>query len=277
MTTTIRDGRPSHTHREIAVDLNADPLRLTIDQHCPAAYIGCAGWSFPSACSALFAASGSVLSRYASRFNAVEINSSFYRPHQRKTYQRWADSVPTEFRFSVKVPKLVTHEQRLQGSGAALDRFVDEVAGLGSKLAGALVQLPPSLAFDARVANRFFAMLRRRFSPSIACEPRHPSWFAAATENFWSRYCIARVGADPALCPDAAQPGGAAVWRYWRWHGSPRMYYSEYSDLALTQLAAGARAAAAAGATAWIIFDNTALGHATANAACLQSLLARDG
>jgi len=218
-----------------------------------------------------------VLSRYATRFNAVEINSSFYRPHQRKTYERWAGSVPADFRFSVKLPKLITHELGLRNAGAALDRFIDEVGGLGAKLAGALVQLPPGLAFDARVANQFFAPLRRRFPYAIACEPRHASWFTPAPERIWARYRIARVSADPVLHPHAQASGDHGPWRYWRWHGSPRVYYSEYSDQALQRLAAEVRATSADGTTSWVIFDNTAHGHATANAARLQSLLARHG
>jgi uncharacterized protein YecE (DUF72 family) len=237
-------------------------------------HIGCAGWAIPSAHSALFGAGDSVLARYASRFDAVEINSCFYRSHQRKTYQRWADAVPAGFRFSVKLPKLITHEQRLQRCGAALDRFVDEVGGLGAKLGGALVQLPPSLEFDARVADTFFAMLRRRFPWPVACEARHSTWFTVAAEAMLIRHQIARVVADPVLHRTAGAARSDGDWRYWRWHGSPRVYYSDYSERALAALAVDVHAAAAVGSTPWIIFDNTAHGHATANAARLQSLLA---
>lgn len=236
-------------------------------------HIGCAGWAFPSAHSPLFSEGDSILARYASRFNAVEINSCFYRSHQRKTYERWATATPDDFRFSVKLPKMITHEQRLQRGGAALDRFVDEVAGLGAKLGGVLVQLPPSLEFEARIVNTFFAMLRRRFSAPIACEPRHATWFTAAADVVWTRYRVSRVVADPEL---HREPAAAAdhVWRYWRWHGSPRVYYSEYSERRLQALAAEVRTTAAAGVRPWVIFDNTAHGHATANAARLQALLA---
>jgi len=78
-------------------------------------FVGCAGWSLPREQWPAFAAEGTHLQRYASRFNAVEINSSFYRPHLPKTYARWAQSVPPGFRFSVKVPQRITHELRLQG------------------------------------------------------------------------------------------------------------------------------------------------------------------
>ena len=214
-----------------------------------------------------------MLERYATRFDATEINSSFYRPHQRKTYARWADSVPPDFRFSVKLPKSISHELRLQRCAGPLDRFLGETDGLGSKLAGILVQLPPSMAFEARVAATFFAMLRRRTDVAIACEPRHPSWFGPGAVSLFERHAINRVAADPALCADAARPGAYGSWRYWRWHGSPRIYYSDYPEAALSELATQARRDARSEATPWIIFDNTAHGHATANAARLQQLL----
>jgi uncharacterized protein YecE (DUF72 family) len=88
--------------------------------------IGTAGWGVPSQYLDQVPPGGSHLQRYARRLNAAEINSSFYRPHRRTTYQRWAHSVPDDFRFSVKVPKAITHEAGLAACGALLDRFVDE-------------------------------------------------------------------------------------------------------------------------------------------------------
>ena len=235
--------------------------------------IGCAGWSILSRHRALFGEDGSHLARYATRFDAVEINSSFYRPHAATTYARWAAQVPRDFRFSVKLPKAITHEAALRGCGPALTRFADEVAGLGRRLGGLLVQLPPSLVFDARVAGTFFAALRRRFTCEIACEPRHPSWFEPRVDALWARHGVARVAAAPARLPEAAQPGGAGRWAYFRWHGSPRMYYDGYDDARLGALAAAVRAATRGRRTAWILFDNTAAGHAIADAARLQALL----
>jgi len=252
------------------------PTRNAAPAHPTAPRIGCAGWSIPSAHAALFGAGDSHLARYATRFDVTEINSTFYRAHQARTFERWAASVPARFRFSAKLPKAVTHEARLQGVGDALSAFFDALAGLGPKLGGVLVQLPPSLAFDARVANRFFAMLRRRCPASIACEPRHASWFEPAVEALWQRYAIARVAADPARVPAAAQPGGAgtpAGWSYWRWHGSPRVYYSRYDDAALQALARSLRAVHDPRAPAWCILDNTALGHAVDDAARLQQFV----
>ncbi len=238
-------------------------------------FIGCAGWSIPAASRALFGRGDSMLARYATRFDAVEINSSFYRPHRRATYERWAASVPSGFRFSVKLPRAITHDARLQRAGPELDRFAEEVEGLGRKLALVLVQLPPSLAFDARVATTFFAMLGRRVDAGVACEARHASWFGPQAQALWQRHGIARVAADPvAPVATAGEPGGDTRWRYWRWHGSPRMYYSAYDDAALRRLADAVRSAGSR-SRHWIVFDNTAHGHAANDAARLQDLMAQ--
>lgn len=235
--------------------------------------IGCAGWSISAAHRDAFGAGDSMLARYATVFDAVEINSSFYRPHQRKTYERWAASVPADFRFSAKLPKSISHEARLHRAGPLLEPFIEEVSGLGAKLGGLLLQLPPSLAFDARTAATFFRLLRARWNGGCVCEPRHASWFAPAATQLLRKHAIGRVGADPALSEDARVPGGDGSWRYWRWHGSPRMYYSAYTPSALAGLA-GQIATTADGGETWAIFDNTAAGHAIGDARSLQSLLA---
>jgi uncharacterized protein YecE (DUF72 family) len=232
-------------------------------------WIGTAGWNVPSRYAAEVPAGGSHLERYARRLNAVEINSSFYRPHRRKTYERWARSVPAGFRFSVKVPKAMTHEQRLADCGALLDRFVSEVTGLGDKLGVLLVQLPPQLAFDRRVADRFFRELHQRLDARIACEPRHASWFTPEISDWLAERRIARVAADPAPVPGAGEPGGWNGLAYYRWHGSPRIYYSDYDGAALAALGERLDEQRKHGVPTWCILDNTALGAALGNALAL--------
>ena len=238
----------------------------------PEVLVGCAGWSLPREHQAGFPAEGTHLERYAARFPAAEINSSFYRPHRPSTYARWSAAVPPSFRFSVKVPKAITHGLRLRGAGDALDAFLAEAGGLGERLGCLLVQLPPSLDFDPAVAGEFFCALRDRTAVPVACEPRHASWFTAEADGLLAGAGIARVAADPARVPEAAEPGGAPDTVYYRLHGSPRIYYSAYDEAYLDALAARLREHSAAGRRAWCIFDNTAAGAATADA---LDLLAR--
>jgi uncharacterized protein YecE (DUF72 family) len=147
-----------------------------------------------------------------------------------------------------------------------LDAFLVESAGLGEKLAVLLVQLPPSLGFDAEVAARFFAGLGARTEAAVVCEPRHPSWFGGEADALLASLRVARVAADPARVPEAAEPGGWRGITYHRLHGSPRMYYSSYPSEYLQALATRLHEDAAAGREAWCIFDNTASGAAAENA-----------
>lgn len=227
--------------------------------------IGCAGWSIPRQYAEHFPDKGTHLERYAQRLSAVEINSSFYRPHRPETYARWAASVPVSFQFAVKVPKEITHTRRLRDAGDLLERFLAESAALGPKLGPLLVQLPPSLRFDAAMATVFFATLRARFAGSVVCEPRHASWFSDEAEQVLVHAQVARVAADPALAPEAARPGGWPGLVYYRLHGSPEIYASTYSAAYLAALTETLHVAAQTGPT-WCIFDNTALGAALGNA-----------
>ena len=227
-------------------------------------YLGCAGWSISRPYVDAFPAQGSHLQRYARRLNAVEINSAFYRPHRPETYARWAASVPTTFRFSVKLPRTITHEQCLHACGPLLDGFLAQCGQLGERLGCLLVQLPPSLAYDAQSARRFFEALRERHAGPVAVEPRHASWQAAQSMLVALR--IAQVAASPPRLVSDAEPGGWPGLEYWRLHGEPRVYYSAYSDHYLQALAARLRASAASQTDIWCIFDNTAAGAALGNA-----------
>jgi uncharacterized protein YecE (DUF72 family) len=232
--------------------------------------IGTAGWSIPKAVAENFPGGGSILERYARVLPAVEINSSFYRPHKRSTYERWAASTPEDFAFAVKLPRSITHTQRLVAADALLASFLDETAGLGGKLGVVLIQLPPSLAFD-EPARRFITGWRDRFDGATACEPRHRTWFTEEAEAALESARIARVAADPALACDAAHPGGWRGLTYIRWHGSPQMYASPYSKARITE-AADMLDMRPPGTPGWMIFDNTMLGAATADALTMLRL-----
>lgn len=234
-------------------------------------YIGCAGWSLPREYGALFPEPGTHLQRYAQQLMAVEINSSFYRPHRPQTYLRWAQSVPAAFRFSVKMPKQITHEQRLQQCEGLLDEFLFQCLHLGEKLGCLLIQLPPSLAYDAVIAAGFLRALRQRYQGTVVLEPRHETWRGAG--GLLIEHRIGRVAADPSPITGGTTPGGWSGVRYWRMHGSPRIYYSDYDVGRLQVLAERVRSSVQEGAETWCIFDNTASGFAVGNALSLQALL----
>jgi uncharacterized protein YecE (DUF72 family) len=233
-------------------------------------YVGTAGWAIRREHDSLYDGGEHHLTRYATRFPAVEINSSFYRPHRPATCARWATCVPEHFRFAVKMPKTITHQLCLVGCDEQLKRFLSEVTELKDRLGPLLVQLPPKLAFDSAIAQRFFSSLRQRFAGDVVCEPRHETWFAPRANDMLFDLKIGRVAADPACVPQAAQPGGSRNVVYYRLHGSPRTYYSEYDDGFLGRIAEAL--AVSLGRSRWCIFDNTARGAATVNALKLREL-----
>lgn len=233
--------------------------------------IGTAGWTIPRTDAERFPPAGTALERYSAVLPVAEINSSFHRPHRISTWQRWHDSVPNSFRFSVKLPKVITHQRKLVDSSDAIDAFVEQVSALADKFAVLLVQLPPKLAFEDAVAAPFFRQLRDRIDAAIACEPRNPSWFTSAVDALLNEWKVARVAADPSICEAAAEPGGWRQLSYTRLHGSPVMYRSSYADR-VSAYAERLREDAAMNRDCWCIFDNTASSAAMGDALALMSI-----
>jgi uncharacterized protein YecE (DUF72 family) len=231
-----------------------------------------AGWAVPKACASRIPGAGTHLQRYARQMRGVEINTSFYRDHSRATYERWAEQTPPGFLFSLKLPRLITHELRLRRSRRPLENFLAAAKGLGRRLGPLIVQLPPSLPFERRIAGSFFTALREQYRGQVVCEPRHVSWFNSAAEALLVKHRIARVAADPAVTPSAAQPGGWSGLAYYRWHGSPRMYWSVYDRQQIAGWAASVRSAPLR-KRVWCVFDNTAGGGALPNALQLRQQL----
>jgi len=234
--------------------------------------VGTAGWSIPRASAFRFEGPGTHLERYARSFNCAEINSSFYRPHAAATYAKWRDSTPADFRFAVKMPRAITHELKLQHAREPLIAFLGESDGLGCKRGPLLVQLPPSLSFEATIVAPFFDLVRALYDGLVVCEPRHATWFSPSVNALLDRYQIARVAADPPPVPSAVIPSGWPRAAYFRLHGSPRTYWSRYEETYIAALAISARSIPGV-EEVWCIFDNTASGAAIENAWELRQLL----
>lgn len=234
-------------------------------------HVGVAGFSVPRGAWEICGAEGSHLERTARLFSGVEINTSFYRNHRKKTYERWAASVPDAFRFAVKLDRVVTHMKRLRDGDVEIERFLDETSGLGEKRGPILVQLPPSLAFDRPIVERFARAWRRRTSSPTVCEPRHPTWFQPDAEALLRAHGIARCAADPAPAVGAGDPAACEDLVYFRLHGSPEMYLSAYDAAATSALAARIKAISPQKTREiWCIYDNTMVGNATFDALRLR-------
>lgn len=220
--------------------------------------IATAAWSIPKKVADRFAKEGSGLTRYASVFDGVEINPTFYRRHKTSTFARWVDAVPDSFRFSVKIPKEISHTRAMKDIAEPFETFLDDIAPLGEKRGPLLCQLPPSLAFDVDVLETAFKTMRNADDGPFVIEVRHKSWASTEALDLLKTYTIDRVLADPAPvwpAEDFETPP-----KYVRLHGKPKIYYSSYTDdeiKSFSNLLAS---------DSWCVFDNTASGAAIDNA-----------
>jgi uncharacterized protein YecE (DUF72 family) len=112
---------------------------------------------------------------YASRFETVEINASFYRMPSDALLAGWASQVPEGFRFALKAPQRITHQLRLQGAEDLARHFVEVAQTLQAKLGPLLFQLPPSFKKDVPRLAEFLGTLPP--NRDVVFEFRHPSWF----------------------------------------------------------------------------------------------------
>src|SRR5215216_7334377 len=118
-----------------------------------------------------------MLEYYAARFPTVEINYTFYRMPTEKLLAGWAAGTPDHFRFTLKAPRRITHDSKLQRCEDLLQAFCRTALTLGSKLGALLFQLPPAYKKDAAVLRAFVDLLPA--GTKAAFEFRHPSWFDA--------------------------------------------------------------------------------------------------
>lgn len=167
---------------------------------------------------------------------------------------------PAQFKFSVKLNKIFTHEQRLINDQDEVKESLGKIFELGEKMGFLLVQLPPSLQFDLKIAQIFFAQLRKIYSGPLAFEPRHESWKNSL--SMLEDFDVTKVHADPEPCPwTNLKPKKNS---YFRLHGAPEIYRSSYSPEELIQWEEKMFQSQAQ--ENWCIYDNTALFHAVPNA-----------
>ena len=273
----VRASAPRNRFSSIALLKIAVVFARVLAWICAMIYVGTAAWSIPKTSRDRFPKGDSILASYAQRLNAVEINSSFYREHQPKTYARWAESVPEDFRFSVKLSRRFTHEARLNLDARGIAALREALVGyraLGRKLGCVLAQLPPSLSFDPCSARAFLQALRDGYHGTVAAEPRHASWLQGEALDLLRSFDVARAWTDPSPIPNPnAHELSEPPIAYFRLHGSPEIYKSAYEGAQLDDFHARVAAVSSAEARttdAWCVFDNTTLGHATINALDLR-------
>lgn len=248
-------------------------------------WIGLSGWKYPEWRGRFFP-TGLVqkdeLHYTASRVNSIEINSSFYRLQRESTYEGWAAQVPEDFLFAVKGWKEITHQRRLNNPAQYVQQFLNSgISGLGNRLGPVLWQLPPSLEFTPDRVKTFLECLPAELPGGVkaryAIEARNETFGSETAIALLKEHNVALVMADTGgRYPQFDQVTADFV--YVRLHGSPRMYYSNYSDAALESWARKIKTwnqpdASGVVRDVYFYFDNTAAGWAPYNAVKLISLV----
>lgn len=235
-------------------------------------YVGTSGWNYRHWRGNFYPlglAQSKWLEHYATFFDSVELNVTFYRLVKKETFQNWRKATPPKFYFAAKGSRFITHIKRLKETKEPLDLFVDNARGLGKKLAVVLWQLPPSFKKDIPRLERFLKLLAKtRLRHSF--ELRNETWFDRDTCRLFAKYNIC-------LCI-ANSPGFSfskvitADFLYLRFHGSKQLYGSNYSDKELKEWAKFAREYKK-DKDIFAFFNNDAQGYAVKNALRFRELL----
>ena len=141
-------------------------------------YVGTSGYSYKEWKGSFYPQkipAAQMLSYYASRLPAVELNNTFYRLPQRSMVESWKTQVPENFRFAVKATQRITHFKRLKEAAAETNYMLEIVSALEDRLGVILFQLPPNMKKDLERLQTFLQDLPA--NTPAAFEFRHPTWF----------------------------------------------------------------------------------------------------
>jgi len=210
-----------------------------------------------------------MLEYYSSRFNTVELNSTFYRLPTEKTIKGWRERVGADFVFSAKGSRYITHRLRLKNTAEPLSLMFERFRSFGGKLGVVLFQLPPSLKSDFGLLESFLVQLDEGYR--YAVEFRHPSWFDDHTFEILRRYNTALCVESHPKLPEVFEV--TADFIYVRFHGIPRLYTSNYSEKELIRWSEMIARSSAGGKNVFCYFNNDVEGHAVTNALRLKELL----
>ena len=196
-------------------------------------YIGCSGF-YNKDWKEVFYPKGLPQSKwfeyYCSQFNTLELNTTFYRFPTIEMVKKWYDKSPTDFKFSVKAPRLITHYKQFNETESLLNDFYTTVLeGLKEKLGTVLFQLPTKIIYSDEMLERIIKNLNKNILNVI--EFRHISWWNATVISTLAKHNISFCGISIKNLPDNIIPGTPVI--YYRFHGNERLYYSEYSLAAI--------------------------------------------
>jgi uncharacterized protein YecE (DUF72 family) len=233
--------------------------------------VGCSGWQYKHWRGAFYPADlpqSRWLACYASRFDTVEINNTFYRLPEGTAFAAWKKAVPPGFLYAVKGSRYLTHMKKLKDPAEPLDRLFSRARKLGSALGPVLYQLPPNLHLDLERLDIFVRALPKRRRHAI--EFRDPSWYVAAVFELLIRHRVALCLHDMAGSATGRIAVGPFV--YARFHG-PQKYNGRYDDATLAVWGDWMAAQRAQGRSIYAYFNNDIGAHAPRDAVRLRERL----
>lgn len=242
----------------------------------PKLYIGTSGWSYrwQGIFYPLEIKSAEYLAYYATRFNATEINSSFYHFTMAKTIEKWVAGTPDYFKFAPKLNQEITHNRRFVESVEPLEKFMSRFLLMGKRLGPVLIQIPASFQFDKYVTEDFFQILREKYPDQpFALEVRHKSWFSEESLDLLRDYQITFVIASAGKRFPGLETATTDI-VYLRLHGDEKLYSSAYSDEQLEKYAFMIKDWLMDDKEIWVFFNNTIVGNAITDAEKLRQLVA---
>lgn len=239
----------------------------------PKLFIGTSGWNYSHWGEGVFYPLGLSQNRwlehYTKFFNCVELNVTFYRLVQKKTFQNWYNRTPKDFSFVAKGSRFITHIKKIKQVKEPLNLFIDSARGLKEKIAAILWQLPPSFKKDLKRLEAFLKLLKET-QIRQAFEFRNETWFDKEVYSLLKDYnaclCIAHSGRFPCIKEVTAD------FLYLRFHGAGSVIYScNYSDNELKEWVDFVKKFKNKGI--FVFFNNDAYGYAVKNALRFRELL----
>lgn len=244
----------------------------TVSNAADRVHVGCSGWVYRH-WKGGFYPDGLPQKRwfehYATNFDTVEINASFYRLPLPSTFTGWREKAPPGFRYTVKVNRFITHMKKLIACEAPLDDFIALARPLEDKLGPLLYQLPPSLHKDLERLEAFLRRLPADLEHVV--EFRHRSWYDEEALALLNRYEVGFVTHDLVGLQSPRWASGRTA--YVRFHGTRGKYRGRYSEAQIGEWAEWLIEQRSAGRSAWAYFNNDIGGDAIEDAQTLRSML----
>lgn len=239
------------------------------------ARVGCSGWQYKHWKGDFYPADlpqTRWLEAYASVFDTVEVNNSFYRLPEASTFARWSERVPAGFLYAVKASRYLTHMKKLKDPGEPIERLFSRMRALGKRMGPVLYQLPPGFTVDVPRLEHFLQALPR--DARHVLEFRDPSWYAEEVYALMRRHRAALCLHDMRGSATGRLRVGPFV--YVRFHGPSGQYHGGYPDERVQSWAEWLRAQMDDGTDVYAYFNNDVGGHAPRDALTLRRFVGGD-